>query len=551
MKRPKTLRIVSYAINGRGMGHLVRQLSILRWVRRICGLLDVKCELWVLTSSEADTLARREGFVSLKMPSKAMMRDAGMDANRLLSVARTWVLQTVAGLQPDLLIVDTFPAGSFGELIATLELAPHRVLVKRRVRPGFQEQASYQALLPLYDDIIHPDASEGGPIVIREREELLHREAAREALGIPKDKRAVWVTQGGGGDLAAPGVLPRLVRGLHGRGWHVVVGAGPLYQGPELRGDGITWLSRYTPVELLNGVDAAVSAGGYNTFHELMMVGVPTVFLPQPRIADDQEERVLRAQEAGAGLVASSIEAIPDLVEQVAAMEGAAEAARGFVPVNGARAAALRVLAPLLPERDLQMASEVLTPRLVGLIHRTRDLRRNPQRSTQKTMELVRMLSGGLPSERVHQRAVLARLAAEGHPVPDLPPAVADRAERTERFVALCEAQQIPLDQAELVIRGLAKKFPAADGATLLAAAESLFPVFAAFDDWMGAISLLRAVPTQRGYALAAFVDDVRPWLARHNDLFDAVRDLSRLESAGERTVAEVLRLLEPAEDAP
>ena len=73
------LRVVSYAINGRGLGHLTRQLAILRQLRRACAVLDVQSECWVVTSSEGDTLARREGIPSLKMPSKAMFRDAGID----------------------------------------------------------------------------------------------------------------------------------------------------------------------------------------------------------------------------------------------------------------------------------------------------------------------------------------------------------------------------------------------------------------------------------------------------------------------------------------
>ena len=168
------------------MGHLTRQLSILRWVRRIAALLDRSCEIWILTSSEADTLARREGFVSLKMPSKAMMRDAGIEPARYLAIARTWVLQTIAGLQPTVLIVDTFPGGSFGELVAALELAEHRVLVARKVRDGFAEEDAYRAMLPLYDRVILPDDRAGGPIVIRERSELLPRSEARIALWVPE-----------------------------------------------------------------------------------------------------------------------------------------------------------------------------------------------------------------------------------------------------------------------------------------------------------------------------------------------------------------------------
>ena len=201
--------MVSYAINGRGMGHLTRQLAILRWVRRIGLALDHKIECWVLTSSEADTLARREGFCSLKMPSKAMLRDAGMEPSRYLRIARTWVLNAIAGLQPDLLMVDTFPGGSFGELTATLELAPRRVLVARRVRPEFAREHSYKALLPLYQRIIVPDASDVGTILLRGREEVLPREEARRRLGV--SLRAVYVSLGGGGDANADSLLPPLV----------------------------------------------------------------------------------------------------------------------------------------------------------------------------------------------------------------------------------------------------------------------------------------------------------------------------------------------------
>ena len=57
----------------------------------------------------------------------------------------------------------------------------------------------------------------------------------------------------------------------------------------------------------MQGVDAAVSAGGYNSVTELMFAGVPTVFLPQPR--HRRRSRWARARcgrRAGAGRLASS-----------------------------------------------------------------------------------------------------------------------------------------------------------------------------------------------------------------------------------------------------
>jgi len=542
------LRVLSYAINGRGMGHLVRQLAILRQVRRLCGLLDVKVECWVLTSSEADTLARREGFPAIKLPSKAMLRDGGLNPHAFLATLRSTVLQAVSSLRPDLLLVDTFPGGSVGELVPVLELVPRRVLVARRVRQEFAEEGAYQALLPLYQRQIHPDDRGTGPILIREHHELLDRDAARTALGIARD-RAVYVSLGGGGELSAPARLPGITRDLAARGWHVVVGAGPLYQGDEARGPGITWLSRYVPVELLPGVDAAVSAAGYNSFHELMHAGIPTVFLPLGRIADDQAARARRAEAAGAGRVAATLDDIAALLDN----PGDPAAARALVPAGGARRAALLALDGLVPADDLALADRMLAPGLERSLAALSPPGQAPGVALSHAMEVLRVLSGGTPSERAHKAALLAELREQG--------AVGSRSDDTSddsvdadvaltAFIDACTAHELPLDTAVSLLRGLRKKFPAARGPALLAACERLFAAWAPFDDWMGAVSLLRAVPVQRTLRLERFVDDLVGWLQAEEDLFDALRSFSRLEGRGQRPVAEVLVHLRRGETA-
>jgi len=520
----KKLTVVSYAINGRGMGHLVRQISILRWIRRLCGLLGIRLEAWILTTSEADTLARREGFVALKVPSKAMLRDAGIEPAHQLATIRAWVLQTLAMLRPDVMLVDTFPGGSFGELVTSLELAKHRVLVQRRVREHVAATDAYAALLPLYDDVIVPDDRGTGPILLRERPEQLDREAARKALGAKG--RAVYVTLGCGADVSAPSVLPELVRGVVAKGHHAVVAAGPLYMGEELRGDGITWMTRYAPVELMQGLDVALAAGGYNTFHELMFSGVPTVFLPQPRISDDQAERVERAVAAGAGRRATNVREALSFLDD----PGDADAARALVPHNGARHAAARALATVVPHDDLDWALALLDDRLLTLSQTL-------QVPEQDAWKLIRRLSPS-PSEEAASNAVLA---AHGHgtaPSVDL-----------ERFLDTVHRVQVPPKMAQQLLDALGRTFPAATPRDLVDACDALFPVWAGFDDWMGAVSLLRAVPKQRGLALSVFIDAVVPWLAGYEELFDAVRDFSRLEGGGERSIPDLLTVL--AEDRP
>jgi hypothetical protein len=527
------LRVVAYAINGRGMGHLVRQLAIMRWIRRLAAVCDVRVECFVLTSSEADTLARREQIPAFKMPSKAMLRDAGLEPSRYLALARGWVLNTVAGLAPDLLLVDTFPGGSFGELIAALELARHRVLVARRVKESFAADDPYRALLPLYERHIVPDERGVGPILIREREELLARDEARRALGIAAGRRAVYLTLGGGGDLSAPATLPALAARLRERGWHVVVAAGPLYQGPELRGEGISWIDRYCPLELFAGLDAAVSAGGYNAFHELMFAGVPTVFLPQPRVADDQRERAEAAVAAGAGRIAARLEEVAELLEA----PGDAERARALVPHNGARAAAIAALATVLPPGDLALASEVLTPKLLAQLN-------SAAAPSQKMLEVIRVVGGESPSQQARRRALLEELRDQGVEIAEPNAAPAGAGARVERFLDLVRRLSVPIDAALALTRALKKKFPAASSADLVDACDVLFSAWARFDDWMGAVSLLRAVPVQRGYEIGRFAAAMAEWLGGEDDLFDALRAFAHLERSGGRTVPEVLHIL-------
>jgi len=499
--------VLSYAINGRGMGHLTRQLAILRWIRRIGAVLDVHVEPWVLTSSEADTLARREGVPSLKMPSKAMFRDADLEPSRYLAVARSWVLNAVAGLRPDLLIVDTFAGGSFGELVASLELAKSRVLVRRRVRPEFAAADPYASLLPLYGTVLEPATDALPPILLREREELLPRDAARDALGLGDDEQAVYVTLGGGGDVAAPAQLPRLIERLRRPGRRLVVGAGPLYSGPEIRRSDVLWIDRYVPIELFGAFDRAVSAAGFNAFHELMYAGVPTVFLPQPRIADDQEERARRAEAAGAGRVAASLDEVAGLLEDA----GDPRAARALVPTNGARPAAVAALQTVLPDHGVAAAAESLTGSALRALAR---------------------LSGSAvnPTATLGRRGLaLARLVG---------------ADGIGAFLDLCDAHAVPSEVGFTLVRALGRKFPAADAVALRDALATLVPVWAGFDDWMGAVSLLRAVPTQRTLSVRAFADLVGRWLAGRDDLFDAVADLTRLEGGGARPLVEALALL-------
>ena len=93
----------------------------------------------------------------------------------------------------------------------------------------------------------------------------------------------------------------------------------------------------------LRGVDLAVSTADYTSFHELLSAGVPTVFVPDPRAADDQMARARFAAAAGAALCAASAAELDRLLVEAADPAVRAELSRRCADVafaNGAGDAA-------------------------------------------------------------------------------------------------------------------------------------------------------------------------------------------------------------------
>lgn len=427
----KSIKILSYAVNGSGLGHLTRLLALNRWLERLalaCGTVPQQC---FLTTSEADTLVWRHGYASFKLPSKTAVRDSRMPIEDYMRLARQWVLGAINLWQPDILIVDTFPNGSFQELVTALEGVRHRVFIYRELKEAFAARQSFQALLPLYQQVLVPHFREegepqvpstvkarltySGPMLLREPCELLSPSAARHRLGIPSDAVAVYLSAGGGGDEAAERTLNTLIDVLSpDPSLHLVVAAGPLFRGSARRGPRLTWLTDFDVGAHLHGIDLAISASGYNSFSELLSAGVPTLFFAQEKIADIQAERVERAVQAGAAraisfpLTPEAIRAAVDALRQPTQREALAQAARRFIPHNGARLAAARILSAVLPAEDVEEAVELVTPAFVGLLQ-THEL------TLEDGLRAARLLGAATTRTERRLQRLLVQEALEAH----------------------------------------------------------------------------------------------------------------------------------------
>ena len=540
----RTVRIVCYAVNGSGVGHLTRLVAVSRWMRRYAAHAGVRAEIWFLTSSEADSLLFHEGFASFKLPSKTVVGEAGIDKLAYLSLAKQWVWHSLGLLRPDLFVVDTFPTGSFGELLSALDLCKKKAFVYRPMKASFAERPDFQAILPLYDAIVVPEA-EGdagvlcppsvaarvrytGPVLVRERVELRARAQARADLGVGGERLAVYVSAGGGGDPGAADDLASIVAALEGDpSLHLVVAAGPLYRGRPAHREGITWLARPGAAELMLGLDLAVCAAGYNSFGELMHAGVPAVFLPQPKIADEQDARAARAVRAGAAVVvdprrdprsrslergasAEAIRAAVACFRDPDARAAAEAAARALVPENHARQAARELLRLVLGASELEAAAAAVDDRLLERAARL-GLGLEPFIEAMHALDPVEEGGGyGDAAEASDEAASLLELAAE---------------------------RGVPISAALRVAAVLGKRVGLATPAERAGAARALLRDLGRFDDWPGAVTLLKMFGQERELGAEAFAAEVGAFLAglerRGEDLYRGIARLAKAQGTG------------------
>jgi hypothetical protein len=142
------------------------------------------------------------------------------------------------------------------------------------------------------------------PVVLLDRWEILPREVARRELGLDLERPAVLIQLGAGNNYDYESVR-RLVLGyLAGRDDLQVVVAEWLMSDQTIdMPPGVLRLRRFPLARWFGAFDAAISAVGYNSYHELIFAGVPTLFIPNENPQqDDQLGRARYADRHGLGL---------------------------------------------------------------------------------------------------------------------------------------------------------------------------------------------------------------------------------------------------------
>ncbi len=301
------VKILFYAINGTGLGHLSRLLAIARPMRDLLQALGHQPDLRFLTTSEGSAAAH--DFPVYKLPSKTA---AGhLPRAEIAASSKMLISQLVAQFSPHVLVTDTLAEGSYGELSFLLSYVGAAVLIDRHKDPSITASEVYRRHVVLYNKVLvpdHPGEAHRYPVPREARQQFvgpIHGfrtagarsvEEVRATFGVEPGQRLIYLSGGGGSDSREG--LEHLIAALaeDPRNF-LLVGYGPLHRGRVTYRRNVIPLFHAEARELFPGLDAAVSAAGYNSYEELLAAGVPTLFYAQGKGMDRQDERIAHGLE--------------------------------------------------------------------------------------------------------------------------------------------------------------------------------------------------------------------------------------------------------------
>ena len=349
--------ILFMATNGAGLGHLTRSMAIARRIRSI----DPNREIVFLTTSIAVNTLHKEGFLAYHIPPKALL-PAEMTSAQWGEMLRSTLMMLFSLYDIKTVVFDgAYPYAPFVRYIgAQGELK--KIWVKRGSEKP-ETKATRQEQEKFFDHILIP--SEMGqemrqndsrhawvnPIVFIDKDELLSRNQVRRLFKIPDDKLFVYVQLGAGSNYNLQERLDCVFAALRKKG-NIMIALGESIIGDALQiyEDDIVIIKDYPNSKYFSGFDFVISACGYNTFHELMYFGVPTLFLPIMETGtDDQMSRAMLGVKAGVAMALSrfdeneieqAIEKLSDREENLKMRKNAED----FSFSNGAEAAAKYIM---------------------------------------------------------------------------------------------------------------------------------------------------------------------------------------------------------------
>lgn len=349
-RQPDLPCVVLFNINGSGMGHMSTCLAYANRLRN-----RARPVFFSLTS--AMEIIHAMGFEGDYLVSRFWSRASAWDWDRQLA-SRLGIL--FEHVQPQVVVFDgTWPyrgllhaIRSYGNTKAvwsdlTMYKSGWREVPVRRdnfdlvIRLG-ELGSSFridQASDPVRSVTIPP-------FTMLEDYELLDRDDARDILGLEQDGKYALFSLGPGNLKDVSDIARGLIDKVRARGYTVVWARAPISVGDISLPDGVVPISVYPLVRYLRAFDINISAAGYNTCCEVLQTGLPTLFVPNTLVADDQTRRAELVAESSPVVVSpcETDEQQMSAIERLLALSAEGRSTAQSIELDGADRAASEIL---------------------------------------------------------------------------------------------------------------------------------------------------------------------------------------------------------------
>jgi radical SAM protein with 4Fe4S-binding SPASM domain len=334
------MRIAFHAINGVGLGHLVRATCLARELP--------SAAILVVTNAADVSLLARSGIDHVQLPPRSGEPHA--DPDRALTalpepLEEAVLAATFAAFAPDLVVFDTHAPLRVVRDLA--ERGVRSVLVLRELRPEAMAAFVSSGAALAFDHLVVPhEEDEVDTGALRDHPVSVIGPIVRDLPAPSRGRRPRIVALAGGG--GQPLDAARYLRAVADAHWLVrarfpeletLLVTGP-YGAPPANIESFTGLTVLrSPADLhhlLAGASLVVSQAGYNAVAEIRALRKAAVLVPAHRKSEDQRVRATRLARTGAALLARpSARSIADRIEAALGRLPEMEAAHARRPLVG------------------------------------------------------------------------------------------------------------------------------------------------------------------------------------------------------------------------
>ena len=305
--------VVLFPTNGVGFGHFTRMYSVAKAIRRH----SPNTEVIFFTPMPTLHIPYSDNFPTYHIAGRYKFKE--MSSSQWNGLIEEQLLMIFDIHKPKLFMFDG--AYPYRGMLNAIRRNPN--MRKAWMRRGMFKKGSKIPVdsIQYFDTVIHPgdavtaqeqeldhsvEVMRVPPILLVKEEEMLSKEEARSRLGVPLVAEGWYVQLGAGQINDIDSEIRLTIDALleHNSDLFIVIGESLLGKRVSFSNERVRILRDYPNAIYFNGFDYSIQAGGYNSFHEMRISRIPTIFYPNMNTGmDDQLARCKVSVNEGWGVV--------------------------------------------------------------------------------------------------------------------------------------------------------------------------------------------------------------------------------------------------------